>query len=61
MTEPLQTKTIHLCHDEWQIILEALHSYKSTNDGRKIAGRLNWVRSKLIECKGENCLIRLGS
>ena len=61
MTDPLPTKTIHFCPDEWALILEALHSYKETNDGRKVAGRLNWVRAKLQDCKGENCLIRLNS
>jgi len=61
MTKPASTKTIHFCPDEWQILLEALHSYKGTNDGRKVAGRLNWIRSKLVECRGENCLIKLSS
>ena len=43
------------------LLLEALHCYKDTNDGRKVAGRLNWIRSKLVECHGENCLIRLSA
>jgi hypothetical protein len=59
MTQP--TKTIHFCPDEWMLLLEALHCYKDTNDGRKVAGRLNWIRSKLVECHGENCLIRLSA
>ena len=39
MTEP--TKTIHFCPDEWALLLEALHVYKDTNDGRRVAGRLD--------------------
>ena len=39
---------------------EALHSYKDTNDGR-VAGRLNWVRAKLEDCRSEECLIRLSA
>ena len=58
MTDPTPTKTIHFCPDEWALLLEALHSY---NDGRRVAGRLNWVRAKLQDCKGENCLIRLSA
>ena len=61
MSQPEATKTIHFCPDEWALILEALHSYKDTNDGRRVAGRLNWVRAKLQDCKGENCLIRLSA
>ena len=59
MTDPAPTKTIHFCPDEWALLLEALHCYKDTNDGRKVAGRLNWVRSKLEDCRAENCLIKL--
>jgi hypothetical protein len=59
MADPAPTKTIHFCPDEWALILEALHCYKDTNDGRKVAGRLNWVRSKLEDCRAENCLIKL--
>ena len=59
MTQP--TKTIHFCPDEWALLLEALHSYKDTNDGRKVAGRLNWVRAKLEDCRSEECLIRLSA
>ena len=59
MTQP--TKTIHFCPDEWALLLEALHSYKDTNDGRRVAGRLNWVRAKLEDCRAENCLIRLSA
>ena len=61
MTDPAPTKTIHFCPDEWALLLEALHSYKDTNDGRKVAGRLNWVRAKLEDCRAENCLIRLSA
>jgi hypothetical protein len=43
------------------LLLEALHCYKDTNDGRKVAGRLNWVRAKLEECRSEECLIRLSA
>ena len=59
MTQP--TKTIHFCPDEWALLLEALHSYKDTSDGRRVAGRLNWVRAKLEDCRAENCLIRLSA
>ena len=59
MTQP--TKTIHFCPDEWALILEALHVYKDTNDGRRVAGRLNWVRAKLEDCRAENCLIHLSA
>ena len=55
------TKTIHFCADEWMLLLEALHVYKDTNDGRKVAGRLNWVRAKLEDCRAEECLIRLSA
>ncbi|NBQ50873.1 MAG: hypothetical protein EBU35_09590 [Marivivens sp.] len=61
MTDPALTKTIHFCADEWMLLLEALHCYKDTNDGRKVAGRLNWVRTKLEECRAEECLIRLSA
>ena len=40
---------------------KALHSYKNTNDGRRVAGRLNWVRAKLEDCRAENCLIKLSA
>ncbi len=56
MAEP--TKTIHFCADEWMLLLEALHCYKDTNDGRRVAGRLNWVRAKLEYSSAEECLIR---
>ncbi len=59
MADPAPTKTIHFCPDEWMLLLEALHCYKDTNDGRKVAGRLNWVRAKLEDCRAENCLIKL--
>ena len=61
MTDSAPTKTIHFCADEWMLLLEALHCYKDTNDGRKVAGRLNWVRAKLEECRAEECLIRLSA
>ena len=61
MTDSAPTKTIHFCADEWMLLLEALHSYKDTNDGRKVAGRLNWVRAKLEDCRAEECLIRLSA
>ena len=64
------TKTIHFCPDEWALLLEALHSYKDTNDGRRVAGRLNWVRanwktdaeiarSKLAKEKAPLCFLLL--
>ena len=61
MADPAPTKTIHFCPDEWALLLEALHCYKDTNDGRKVAGRLNWVRAKLEDCRAENCLIKLSA
>jgi hypothetical protein len=61
MNPPKPTKTIHFCPDEWALLLEALHIYKDTNDGRKVAGRLNWVRAKLEDCRSEECLIRLSA
>ena len=61
MTDPAPTKTIHFCADEWMLLLEALHVYKDTNDGRRVAGRLNWVRAKLEDCRAEECLIRLSA
>jgi hypothetical protein len=61
MADPAPTKTIHFCADEWMLLLEALHVYKDTNDGRKVAGRLNWVRAKLEDCRAEECLIRLSA
>ena len=61
MTDSAPTKTIYFCSDEWMLLLEALHVYKDTSDGRRVAGRLSWVRTKLIECRGENCLIRLSA
>ncbi len=51
MTDPAPTKTIHFCSDEWMLLLEALHCYKDTNDGRTVAGHLNWVRAKLDACR----------
>ena len=61
MTDPAPTKTIHFCADEWMLLLEALHVYKDTDDGRRVAGRLNWVRAKLEDCRAEECLIRLSA
>ena len=61
MSNSVPTKTIHFCPDEWALLLEALHSYKDTNDGRRVAGRLNWVRAKLEDCRAEECLIRLSA
>ena len=61
MTDPVPTKTIHFCPDEWMLILESLHCYAHTTDGMKVAGRLNWVRAKLEDCRAEECLIRLSA
>ena len=66
MAEP--TKTIHFCPDEWagrlNWVLEdcragiALHSYKDTNDGRRLSSSLvaliglepNWKTVALKDC-----------
>ena len=61
MSQPKPTKTIHFCPDEWALLLEALHCYKDTPDGMRVGGRLNWVRTKLEDCRAENCLIRLSA
>lgn len=55
------TKTIYICPDEWTIVLEALHAYKTTNDGRKVAGRINWLQAKFQDCKKEDCQIRFSA
>jgi len=61
MTQPVPTKTIHFCADEWMLLLQALHAFKDTPDGMRVANRLDWVRAKLKDCRAENCLIRLSA
>ena len=57
MTDPAPTKTIHFCPDELDLLILAVRAFKSTPEGRKHGGRLNWIDSKLCSCKGEICQI----
>jgi len=58
-TMPIQGNEEWLCHDEMQLLLEAVHSFKSTNDGMRHSGRLNWLRSKLVRAKTQGVAIRV--
>jgi len=46
-----------LSPDELELILEALHHYKGSSDGRKHAGRLTWLREKFVRCRVERTAI----
>jgi hypothetical protein len=54
----VQTDTEWLCPDEMELILEAVHAFKATNDGRRHSGRLAWIRSKLVRAKLDGVNIR---
>ena len=59
MNQPASTKTIHICPDELELLILAVRTLKSTKEGRQNGGRLNWLDSKLCDCKGEICQIHL--
>jgi|TARA_R100000084_G_C4626827_1_gene136216 hypothetical protein len=47
----------YLSPDELELILEALHCYKGSPDGRIHAGRLTWIREKFVRCRVERTTI----
>ncbi len=47
-----------LSPDEMELVLESLHSYRSTRDGMRHSGRLTWIREKFVRCKVERLPIR---
>ena len=53
-----QPDTEWLCPDEMELILEAIHAFKTTNDGKRHSGRLAWIRSKLVRAKLDGAAIR---
>ena len=57
MNGPTPTKIIHVCPDEVDLIILAIRHLKTTNEGRKHAGRLNWLDSKFCDCTDENCQV----
>jgi hypothetical protein len=54
----VQPDTEWLCPDEMELLLEAIHAFKATNDGRRHSGRLAWIRSKLVRAKLEGVNVR---
>jgi hypothetical protein len=54
----VQSDTEWLCPDEMELILEAIHAFKATNDGKRHSGRLAWIRSKLVRAKLDGVNIR---
>ena len=52
-------RDILISSDELEIILEALHVYRETNDGRRNAGRITWTREKLVQFKREAAALRV--
>ena len=55
MTDQMSSKIIHICPDELDLLILAVRTLKPTTEGHKHGGRLNWLDSKLCDCKGENC------
>jgi len=45
------SKTEFICPDEMQLLLEALRWYAQDSEGRKNAGRLTWLREKVVRAK----------
>lgn len=44
-------KTEFICPDEMQLLLEALRWYAQDSEGKKNAGRLTWLREKVVRAK----------
>jgi|TARA_R100000084_G_scaffold35910_1_gene14416 hypothetical protein len=44
-------KAEFICPDEVQLLLEALRWYAQDSEGRKNAGRLTWLREKVVRAK----------
>ena len=44
-------KTEFICPDEMQLLLQALRWYAQDSEGRKNAGRLTWLREKVVRAK----------
>ena len=57
MASQVPSKVIHVCPDELDLLILAVRTLKSTPEGRKHGGRLNWLDSKLVSGTGETCQI----
>jgi len=55
----IQDQCEWLSPDEMELVLEALHSYRSTRDGMRHSGRLTWIREKFVRSKVEGAIIRV--
>jgi hypothetical protein len=51
----------YLSPDEIEILLEALHWYGSSKDGRKHSGRVTWIREKFVRVKLDGAIAYMNS
>lgn len=56
---PIHGQEQWLAPDEMELLLEALHSYSRSSDGKRHSGRLTWLREKLVFAKREGAALRL--
>ncbi len=55
----IQGQDVWICPDEGEILLEALYAYSVSNDGRRKAGRVAWLREKVLQAVKNNSAIKI--